>query len=200
MKSIYLGFISLFLLNSYSFAAETALEATQRIAGKYTGEWTMFALENGAVVEKVKWTDALVAENPTQDSDGAHVDVTDIMKFSDGSSRVSKFQEGYYAKEDGSVGDRYYEIMGQRISFKKLTDNDWTFQNTPSSWELPSLGFDPKTVISASHVTTKTTTYDGNIDTDHVIRITTIQWRDANGAVRSEQFVSMKGYHTRVPN
>ena len=192
-------FVALLLSTFNCFATESALDAATKITGKYAGEWTMFGLENGVVVQQAKWNDVLIAETPTQGNGLAFVNVTDNMIFADGTNRISKFQEGYFSNVDGSVGDRFYEIMGNKVLFKRLSESDWSFQATPSAWELSSLGFNPKNVVFASHVTTKTTTYDGLIDTDHVTRITTIQWKDSEeGIPKSLQFVSLSGYHTRV--
>lgn len=192
--AIALGF---FLLTS-AHAGSPAFEAAKKITGKYTGSWTMYGIENGNVVEKSSWTDTLIAANPIEENGRAFVEVSDVMTYPDGSTRTSVFHEGYYANSDGSVGERFYEIFGQAIVFKKLTANDWAYQATPAAGELAFLGFDSKSVISASHVAVKSTTYEGGIDTDHVTRLTTVQWKDATGKIRTVQFVSMKGEHVRV--
>ncbi len=185
-------------LSSNAFAGSAVYEAAKKIAGTYTGKWAMYGVQNGAVVQKSSWTDVLTAANPTEGKGRAFVDVSSVMTYPDGKTRTSVFQEGYFENSDGSVGDRFYEIQGQTVIFKRLTPNDWTYQVTPNEGELWFLGFDPKTVISASHVAAKTTTYEGGIDTDHVSRLTTVQWKDANGAIQTIQFVSMKGEHTRI--
>ena len=191
--------LSLMAAASTSMAAESALDAARRITGKYTGRWSMYGLVSGSVVEKASWTDVLEAGSATERSGRALVEVTDLMTFPDGSTRASQFIEGYMVNADGSAGDRFYEIQGEVTIFKKLTDRDWAFQTAPEPGELWFLGFNPRDVIYASHVTTKTTTHEGGTDTDHVTRLTTIQWRTADGKLHASQFVSMKGEHTRTP-
>jgi hypothetical protein len=188
------------LIATASMAAESALDAAKRISGKYTGQWKMYGIAGGLVVEKASWTDVLEASDATESKGKAFVEVTDVMTFRDGTTRTTKFIEGYVANADGSAGDRFYEIQGKTTFFKKLTDRDWVYQATPDPGELWFLGFDPKDVISASHVATKTTTYEGNLDTDHVTRLTTIQWRDTSGSTQTTQFISMKGAHARTPH
>jgi hypothetical protein len=178
--------------------ASATFEAAKKIAGKYTGTWTMYGIENGKVARKAAWTDVLTAGNPTEEKDRAFVQVSDVMTFTDGTTRTSNFIEGYISNADGSVGDRFYDLGGTTTHFKQLTQNDWSYQATPADGELWFLGFDPKTVVSASHVAIKTTTFDGSLDTDHVTRMTTIQWKDATGALKSTQFVSLQGEHRRM--
>lgn len=182
-----------------STGAESALDAASKIAGTYTGQWSMYGLADGHVVEKASWTDRLEAGHSVEDHGRAYVEVTDTMTFANGQTRTSKFIEGYSAKPDGSAGDRFYEIGGTATHFKKLTERDWVYQATPDPGELWFLGVNPQDVVFASHVTTKTTTFEGPIDTDHVTRLTTIQWKDADGKIHSTQFVSMKGEHARTP-
>jgi hypothetical protein len=188
----------LLLLSGTAFAADPVFDAAAKIAGKYSGHWALYGVADGKVVEKASWTDTLTATNPTRAAGKAYVDVTDLMTFPDGTTRTSTFQEGYLESADGSVGERFYDIHGQKTLFRKLTDNDWSYQSGVDAGELWFLGFNPKTVVTASHVAVKSTTLEGNVDTDHVTRVTTIQWRDVDGSLKSVQFVSMKGEHTRV--
>lgn len=196
----FISFICGLTIGGFSYGAVTALEAATKITGEYQGEWAMYALKEGKAIEFSKWKDKLTASNPTLLKDRAQVSVVDIMTFPDGSVRKSEFVEGYLANPDGSAGDRFYEIQGTTVPFKRLTKDDWAFHTTVSAWELPLMGFDPKTVLSSSHVTVKTTTYEGEMDTDHVTRTTTVQWKTAEGLVKNIQFVSMKGFHTRTGN
>ena len=190
--------IVILLMSAVAHGTESALDATKRIAGKYTGQWSMFAFNDGKVVERAACTDVLIASHVTEDNERAYVEVIDVMTFPDGSTRTSKFIEGYYANSDGSAGDRFYEIQGKITIFKKLSENDWAYYAQPETGELWFLGFNPKDVISSSHIATKTTTYEDKIDTDHVTRVTTVQWKDANGTTQTSQFISLKGQHRRV--
>jgi hypothetical protein len=190
--------LALMLVASTAIAAESALDTAQKITGKYLGQWTMYGVAAGQIVEKAAWTDVLEAGKATESNGRAFVEVTNVMTFLDGKTLTVAFIEGYTANADGTAGDRFYEIQGKTTLFKRLTDNDWAYQTTPDPGELWFLGFNPKDVLSASHVTTKTTTYEGDLETDHVTRLTTIQWKDADGKIKSMQFVSMKGTHTRL--
>ncbi|MBI3534224.1 MAG: hypothetical protein HY072_01880 [Deltaproteobacteria bacterium] len=190
--------LCLLLITSIAYTGESALEATKKIVGQYNGQWTLYGTSAGKVVEKTTWTDVLTAENPIEKTGRSFVEITDVMTFHDGTTRTSKFIEGYFTNPDGSAGDRFYEINGKPVSFKKLSENDWTFHTTLDAGELWFLGFNPTNVLLATQVTTKSTTYDGKIDTDHITRVTTIQWKDTDGLVKSTQFVSMKGLHKRV--
>jgi hypothetical protein len=197
-RLVFLGVLVSAIISTTSFAGESALDAAKKIAGKYMGTWTMFGMADGKVVEKAGWTDVLTAANPTQGDGKAFVEVSDVMTFADGTTRTSTFHEGYVTNPDGTAGDRFYEINGKPLYFKKLTDNDWAVQGSPDEGELWFMGFNAKAVVSASHVTMKTTTYEGDLDTDHVTRVTTVQWKDVDGKLKTDQFVSMKGEHTRV--
>ena len=120
------------------------------------------------------------------------------MNFQGGGVRETHFLEGFYKDKDGVAGDRFYEVNGAVVKFKKLNQNTWIFETPVDPGELSFLGFDPKKVVSAVHTTTKVTTYEGEKDTDHITRLTTVQWKEDSGTLQSIQFVSMKGYHTRI--
>lgn len=197
MKSFLLFLTVLFV--AASARAETAHDAAAKIVGTYRGEWKMFGRDAaGLIVEKSAWSDELIAANLTDLKDRAYVEVEDTMTFADGTKRVSKFHEGFFANADGSAGDRFYEIAGDIVIFKKLDPNNWSFLTAPSSGELSWMGFALGEVLGATNVTIKSTTYEGAIDTDNVSRITTVQLKDASGAIRVLQFTSMQGYHNRM--
>ena len=197
-KAICGTIMVLLLAAANSYGGESALAAAGKIAGSYTGNWAIYGVVDGNVVMKSKWTDVLTATEPVQSPGRAFVSVTDDMTFADGSVKTTKFEEGYFVNADGTAGERFYELNGSAVVFRKLTDNDWAFYTVPSEEELRFLGFDPKTVLSASHITVKTTTLQANTETDHVTRITTVQWKDAAGSIMSIQFVSMNGTHARI--
>ncbi|HEX4924785.1 MAG TPA: hypothetical protein VFV50_11895 [Bdellovibrionales bacterium] len=181
--------------------AETppALAEARKISGRYLGRWTVYGLERGELVVKTKWSDTLTAGDARLEGGRAVVDVTTQMTFIDGSQRTLQFREGYFLLPDGSAGERFIENQGQVTLVKRLSPNDWALQTVPQPEELRFLGFDPSIVLSASHVTTKTTTYKGAVDTDHVARFTTVQWKNtATGAIETTQFLSMIGVHKRI--
>jgi len=176
--------------------AETSLEATQRIAGTYHGEWVMYKYKDAQSVELTRWTDELVAKNPMINGNRAEISIENKMVFRDGSVRVSNFVEGYLTNHDGSAGNRFYEINSQLIIYVKLSPNDWTFYSSISEGELWALGFDPVTVKSSSHVTTRSVTFQNGKDTDYITRVSTVQWIES-GVLKTAQFVSLEGKHSR---
>ena len=197
-KSLAIMILALLIGAARAQAGGSALDEAKKIEGAYTGSWALYGVVDGNVVIKSRWTDVLTATEPVQNPGRAFVNVTDVMTFADGSLKTSRFQEGYFANADGTAGDRFYEMNGSTVVFRKLTDNDWAFYTVPNEGELRFLGFDPKAVISASHMTVKATTFQGGGSTDHVTRVTTVQWKDAAGTLMSIQFVSMNGSHTRT--
>lgn len=177
-----------------------AIDAAKAIVGKYTGKWELFGLDaqGEKIVLKSSWQDVLEAKDPVEQGDRAFVTVTDVMNFADGKSYSITFPEGYFAGEDGEAGERYFEVSGEVVRVKHLQGDAWTFVSTPTTMEFYMLGFKPKDVLSASHVTVKTVTREGAIETEWSTRVTTIRFKDAGGLVKTEQFVSLKGFHSRV--
>lgn len=180
-------------------SSPAGLAEAQKITGRYLGRWTVYGLEKGALTVKMKWSDVVSTSEARIEGGRALVDVVSQMTFVDGSERTVQFKEGYLLLADGSAGERFIDHGGQQTLVRRLSPNDWAFQSVPDPNELRFLGFDPALVLSASHVTTKTTTYKGAIDTDHVARFTTVQWKNtATGAIETTQFLSMIGLHKRV--
>jgi len=177
-------------------SAQTALEAASTIEGTYEGEWTMYRVEAGEPVASASWTDVLTAGPAVDEADRASVEVTDVMTFGDGTERTSVMREGYL-KEPGTdqAANRYYQFDDTMVVYHQLSPHDWTFWTEPTEGELWALGFNPAQVVSASHVTTRSTT---ELGTDHVTRVTTIVYNDDTGQPRAIQFVSLQGTHRRV--
>lgn len=173
-------------------------QEVKAIAGTYTGAWTMYGIdEKGQVVKRYAWTDTIRAENPTVAGNRAFVTITDEMTFEGGRipPRTSRGTEGYVLNPDGSPGDYFIEASGQSYQMKRLGKDAWAYSATADPRELASLGF--PNVISAQHVLVKMITNEGGAETHRISRLTTVNWKDAEGKDRWIQFVSLQGFHKR---
>ena len=188
----------LVLSSSYNALADTAFEATQRIAGTYKGAWTMSGINSdGAIVDKLKWTDLVVATNPQQISGRSIIDVHSVMTYENGQTREAKFREGYFARLDGSLGNRFFEDRGVITEYSLLSSGVWTFTSAVAEYELKFLGFEPKDVTSAVHVTVKVLAgYAPEVQS--ITRVTTVNYKSKDGSSKVIQFVSMKGTHQKT--
>jgi hypothetical protein len=188
-------------------SAQTALAQKQAgqvppevnaIAGTYTGAWTVYGLdEKGQAVKRVGWTDVIRAENAVVKGDRAYVTITDEMTFEGGRIPPRKTQgtEGYLLNKDGSLGDYFFETSGQVYRFQKLAKDTWAYIVPADPRELAQLGF--SNVVSGQHVLIKVLTSEQGIETHRISRVTTVNWKDAEGKERWTQFVSLQGFHKR---
>ncbi|MGB7921741.1 MAG: hypothetical protein WCF57_00720 [Pyrinomonadaceae bacterium] len=168
------------------------------IAGTYTGSWTMYGVdEKGQTVKRVAWTDVIKAENPVATGDRAYVSITDEMTFEGGRipPRKSQGTEGYMLNADGSLGDYFIEVSGQRYRMQKLGKDAWAYAAPADPREVASLGF--SNVLSAQHALVKVVTQEEGIETHRISRLTTVNWKDAEGKQRWTQFISLQGFHKR---
>ena len=165
------------------------------LAGTYTGEWTIFGInENGAVVKRMAWTDTVKTSKPQIKDDRAFITATDEMTFEGGKGSFKmEFSEGYFLKKGGGVGDAFAESNGQLHKMAKLADNVWTYSSAASAQELGQLGF-PKDA-SGQHVVVKVVTKEQGVETHRISRLTTVTWKDKAGKERTLQFVSLQGFH-----
>lgn len=88
-------------------APKEAPKEVRALAGAYTGSWTMYGIdENGDVVKRMAWTDAMTAVGPEVKGDRALVSTTDEMTFEGGQIPPFKVPgtEGYFLKADGGLG------------------------------------------------------------------------------------------------
>lgn len=196
-----------FMLALYASGAQTASAQEQArqipaevkaIAGTYTGAWTVFGIdEKGQAVKRAAWTDVIKAENATVKGDRAYVTVTDEMTFEGGRipPRRTQGTEGYLLNRDGSLGDYFFETSGQFYRFHKLAKDTWAYVVPADARELAQLGF--QNVVSGQHVLIKVVTSEQGIETHRISRLTTVNWKDAEGKERWTQFVSLQGFHKR---
>jgi len=185
----------------------TAIEQAKTIVGKYTGAWQLYGLDTygGDTVLKATWDDEVEAKDPVQQGNRAFVTVSNRMNFSQwcappsGSSISLDFTEGFFVEEDGSAGERYFDMYGQTTVETQVSPGLFSFETAVSSQELTSLGFaDAKAVLSAKHLVVKSVTHAEGVETEWVTRVTTIEWKDPAGATQGKQFVSLKGFHKRI--
>lgn len=168
------------------------------IAGTYKGAWTIFGIdEKGQAVKRVAWTDVIKAENAVVKGDRAYVTITDEMTFEGGRipPRRTQGTEGYLLNKDGSLGDYFFETDGQFYRFQKLSKDTWAYSVPANARELAQLGF--SNVVAGQHVLVKVVTSEQGIETHRISRVTTVNWKDAEGKERWTQFVSLQGFHKR---
>jgi hypothetical protein len=169
------------------------------LVGNYTGSWTMYGIDDkGAVVKKSAWTDTMKAVNPRIKGDRAFITSTDEMSFEGGTGKFKiDFTEGYFLNSDGSLGDYFVESFGQLRRLVKLSKQSAAYATPAAAQELTQLGF-PKGA-KGEHVLVKATTSEGGLETHRITRVTTVTWTDKDGKDRTLQYVSLQGYHKRVP-
>ena len=177
--------------------AAPALDTLQQLQGTYNGSWDFYTLDaSGNAVKSYSANDTATTSKPQKKGDRVFVEVHDAMQMP-GHDMTIDFHEGYFVKPDGSAGDRFFEMFGQTVVEKPIGDHAWAFQTPVAPQELDQLGLKGKTVVSAMHTTVKTASVNGTTETELVTRVTTVHWKAADGAIKSAQFVSMSGTHTR---
>jgi pimeloyl-ACP methyl ester carboxylesterase len=173
-------------------------QEVRSIAGTFIGSWTSFGVDDkGQIVKRAAWNDIVRAENPVVKEDRAYVTTTDEMVFEGARIAPMKVQgtEGYFLNKDGSLGDYYFENFGQVYRTQKLGKDTWVYAMPANPRELSQLGF--ANIISAGHVIVKVVTYPEGVETHRISRITTVNWKDAEGKDRWLQYVSLQGVHQR---
>ncbi len=195
-KMILSSFLLLLLFVQAKSQSPQFPKEVAAIAGTYTGAWTMYGIDDkGQIIKRVAWTDTIKAENPQIKDDRAFVSVTDEMLF-EGMTAPRKMTgtEGYFINKDGSLGD-YFINFGQPYRMQKLSKDVWSYVAPAHPQELAQLGF--KNVVSGQHVLVKVVTYEQGVETHRISRLTTVNWKDAEGKDRWIQFVSLQGFHKR---
>jgi hypothetical protein len=205
-KNIFRFFLLTVILAAFSIVCFAQNEKprpvpkeVQAIVGEYQGTWTSYALdEKGEIVKRASWTDVVKAENPTFGSDRISVTTTDEMTFDGGKIPPMKIQakEGFMLNADGSLGDYFIETFGQTYRMLKLNEATRVYSSTANPREYPMLG--AVKIISAQHCLVKVVTFEDGVETHNISRVTTVQWKDLAGNLRTTQFVSLQGKHKRI--
>jgi hypothetical protein len=170
----------------------------KELAGSYTGSWTSYGLDaNGQAVKQAAWTDTMKAENPVLEKNLAYVTTLDEMTFEGGKIPPVKIagKEGYILNADGSLGEYFIETYGQTYKMQKLGNNVLAYTAAATPQELARLGV--PNAQWAQHVLVKVITFEQGIEKHNISRLTTVRWKDAGGAERTTQFISLQGTHHR---
>jgi len=200
--SIFLAALALLTLFTTGIFAQSAAKQVPKevaaIAGTYTGSWTMFGIDQaGQVVKRAAWTDVIKAENPVVKDDRAYVTTLDEMTFEGGRIPPRKVQgtEGYILNKDGSVGDYYFETFGKVYRMQKLGTDTWAYTIPADPRDLAQLGF--SNVSYGQHSLIKVVTNEQGAETHRISRVTTVNWKDAEGKDHWIQYVSLQGIHKK---
>jgi hypothetical protein len=203
MFRVMLGFACLTIILSLATSALAQSAQVQApkevaaIAGTYTGSWTMFGIDGqGQVVKRGGWTDTMKASSATVSDGRAYVATVDEMLF-EGRPAPMKFEgkEGYFLNKDGILGDYFIESFDQVIKMQHVAKDTWVYSTQATPQELAPLGF--TNVSSARHVVIKVVTVEDGVETHRITRVTTVNWKDAEGKDRWLQYVSLQGVHKR---
>ena len=168
------------------------------LEGTYIGSWVMYGIdEQGEVVKKMAWTDTMKAAGAEIKGDRAQVKTTDEMMFEGSQAPPFKVggKEGYFLKQDGTLGDYFIETFGQVNRLVKVGENVWSYTAPAFPQELNRLGF-PKGA-TGRHVVVKVVGKEQGVETHRISRLSTVTWMDKGGKERVSQFVSLQGYHKR---
>ncbi len=171
------------------------------VGGTYTGSWTSYGLDaNGQVIKQAAWTDTLRAENPVVEKSRAFVTTSDEMVFEGGRIPPMKVsgKEGYLLNSDGSLGEYFIETYGQTYKMQKLGESVFAYSVPAAPQELARLG--GANVLSAQHTLIKVVTFEQEVETHNISRLTTVRWKDTSGKERTTQFISLQGRHQRQRN
>lgn len=168
------------------------------LTGTFTGAWTLFGIDDTwQPVKKMAWTDIIKGESPVVKGDRAYITTTDQMKFEGGKipPMEIKGREGYFINQSGSLGNYFIESFGQTYRVLKLSDTVWTYTMPATPQELAQLGFSK--VISGQHVIVKVISQEEGKEIHRISRVTTVNWKDAEGKERWIQYISLQGFHKR---
>ena len=164
------------------------------IVGHYHGEWQMFGIDGaGNVVERMRWTDSVDATRPRREGDRALVSTSCTMEIAGGGQRKFEGEEGYFLQADGSLGDYFLGMAGKTVRMPRLADRVFSYSLDADPGEFSGLGF-PRDV-HGTNVMVKVIVDEAGVETHRLSRVTTLQWRGADGTPRTLQFTSLKGWH-----
>ncbi|MFC1573114.1 hypothetical protein ACFL6M_05890 [Candidatus Eisenbacteria bacterium] len=198
--------ILLFLVASFGSAKLSAAQSgdnavptqVQDLVGTYVGTWSSFGIdETGRAVKRFAWADTMIAGDPVISGERAFVTTSDRMTFEGGVAPPMTIPgtEGFFLNEDGSLGDRFFEMYGQTYRMQKLGENSWAYTMPASPHELTWLGFPAD--VQGAHVLLKVVTHEGGIETHRVSRVSTLSWTDADAGEQCVQYTSLQGYHRK---
>jgi hypothetical protein len=167
------------------------------LVGSYAGSWTTYSLDAaGQVTKQAAWTDTIKADNPVVEKSRAFVTTSGEMIFEGGQIPPMKMsgREGYLLNSDGRLGEYFIETFGQTYKMQKLGENVLAYSVPAAPEEFARIG---PNVLSAQHTLLKVVTFEREVETHNISRLTTVRWKDADGKERTTQFVSLQGRHQR---
>src|SRR5215831_6173437 len=167
------------------------------LVGVYRGSWTMYGLdENGTPVKRSSWTDVITASLPTVADGKSFVTTVDEITFDNPwiPRNHVKGREGWFPAPDGkTLQDYFIETNGQVQRWSKMGQNVWVNTAPVQPRELAQLGISG--ALSAQHTMIKVVTEEDGVETHHITRISTVNWKDATAKSRWAQYVSLQGVH-----
>lgn len=197
-----LGLLTLFATNGLKAQAPKAPSNTAAdLTGTYQGTWTMYGIDAaGSPQKRASWSDVLVASAPVTEAGRSFVTTADTMTFDGGRipPMTIKGREGYLDGPAGSRGQYFIEMNGGTTQPTELSKGVWVFSSVASPQELTQMGF--PNPISGRHTTVKIVTTEAGLEVHHITRVSTVNWKDAEGKDRWIQFVSLEGTHRHVTN
>lgn len=190
--------LALSLVFTVAAGAADVPDQLKNLSGEWKGEWVMSGPgAEGKIVKKFAWTDVMTVGAVKKEKDRVFVSTVDRMNFGEGiPPREVIGIEAYYLNADGSLGDYFFENYGQVHRMRPLAKGVWAYTLPAGEKELAMLGF--TNVISATHVMVKVETKEEGKECHRISRITTVNWKDAQGKAQWIQFVSLKGMHRKV--
>jgi len=154
--------------------------------------------ESGTSVKRASWTDIMTASAPTVADGKAFVSWLDEMTFDNARIPPAKVKgrEGWFLAPDGkTLQDYFIETNGQVQRLRKMGQNVWVYTAPAQLGELTQLGISG--ALSGQHTLVKVVTEEDGIETHHITRISTVNWKDGAGKSRWSQYVSLEGVHRR---
>jgi hypothetical protein len=140
------------------------------------------------------WVDTVTTGMPMVTADRAFFVATDSMDFGGGAPPMQQtFNEGFLRNKDGSIGDHFIEAFGQVTVDHEISPGVFTYAQPAAVQELQQLGF--TTAVDGTHVTTKVVILESGTPVEHVTRLSTVHWKDASGADKYTQLVTLQGEH-----
>jgi len=196
-KTISIVLVSIFSLFFSIEVGAQVPDEVKALAGVYHGTWKMYGLnEKGEIVAKMAWTDIMEAGSPATKDGRAFVTTIDAMTFEGGiPPQKVEGKEGYFLNPDGSLGDYFFESMGQTVRLKKLNDQASVYFLPANPMEAAMLGLANGAL--AKHVVVKVIVAEDGVETHLISRVTTATWKDGEGKEHSRQFISLQGVHKR---
>jgi len=193
MKFIIL--LSFLAGSALASSSPTAIEATQKIAGNYVGNWEMYGYRGDQLQKIMAWTDTVKTSQPIQEKDRVYVKCENTMTYANGGSYILHWTEGYFMNADGSAGDRYFNTNDVISIEREISPELWIIEATAYPQELGQLGLPEG--ATGKHMTVKKVTHHEGYNVEWILRYTIAYWTTQEGP-QSKEFLSMKGYHKHL--